>query len=98
MPLFQCLIRGDNFPGKIIHQPYLIGFYTTRFVHANTPKQAEEIAIKLLRDDAIFQIPMEDRSHTAKIFFEEIIEVADDIDPRPNRGYTFFPMDDLEQP
>ncbi|MFZ6818828.1 hypothetical protein [Undibacterium sp. Ji22W] len=94
MPLFQCLIRGDNFPGKIIHQRYLIGFYTTRFVKADTSTQAEELAIQLLQNDVIFSIPIEERSHTAKVYFEEIIEVVDDVNNKPNQGYTFFPMDD----
>lgn len=94
MPIFRCLIRGDNFPGEIIHQQYLIGFYTTRFIQADTSARAEQLVAQLLRDDAIFQVPIEDRSHRAKIFFEEIIEVANDVDAKPNQGYTFFPMND----
>ena len=90
MPLFRCFIRGDNFPGKLIGKKSPIGFYTTRFVDAGTPEEAEMLAVDLLRTDADLDVSAEHRTQEAKVYFEKIEEVHPETERKPNSGFTFF--------
>ncbi len=92
MPLFRCSICGENFPGKLLDQEDLVGFYTTRFVEADTPEQAELAVLELLRSDASLELPPEYRSQDAKVYFEDIDEVPMDTERAPNAGFVFFTM------
>lgn len=92
MPLYRCSICGENFPGDMLGESSPIGFYTTRFVNADSPEQAEMLALDLLRGEEFFNIPAEKRSEDAKVFFEEIAEVAPDTERVPNSGFSFFVM------
>lgn len=38
---FNCLILVENFPGELIKEKSRVGFYTTRFVQANSRKIKE---------------------------------------------------------
>src|SRR3546814_18078626 len=78
MPLFRCIICGENFPGTLLGQEELVGFYTTRFVEADSPEQAEIMAIELLRNDPSLDVSSEHRTQSAKVFFEDIDEVPGD--------------------
>src|SRR3546814_1282278 len=79
MPLFRCIICGENFPGTLLGQEELVGFYTTRFVEADSPEQAEIMAIELLRNDPSLDVSSEHRTQSAKVFFEDIDEVPGEI-------------------
>jgi hypothetical protein len=70
----------------------LVGFYTTRFVEADTPEQAELAALELLRNDASLELLPEHRSRDAKVYFEDIDEVPVDTERNPNAGFVFFTM------
>jgi hypothetical protein len=92
MPLFRCSIRGENFPGTLLGEASPIGFHTTRFVEAPSPDEAEMLALGMLRGEDVFNIPPELRSDDAKVFFDEIVEVAPDSERVPNSGFSFFAM------
>ena len=93
MPVFRCFIRGENFPGSLMGQTEPVGFYTTRFVEADSAQEAETAALKLLQADATFEaILPEDRMENAKVYFEEISEQAEEVVCGPGKGFTFFPM------
>ncbi|CAN7511002.1 hypothetical protein LJR168_003598 [Pseudoxanthomonas sp. LjRoot168] len=92
MPLFRCSICGENFPGKLLDQEDLVGFYTTRFVEADTPEQAELAVLELLRSDASLELPPEYRSQDAKVYFEDIDEVPMDTERALDAGFVFFTM------
>ena len=50
MPVYQVLLEGHNFPGKLTDDPSgKYGFFTTRFVRATSPADAETEAKKLVR-------------------------------------------------
>jgi len=95
MALFRCSIRGENFPGEMIRMKGLVGFYTTRWIEADSAEHAEMSALELLRTEPTFQIksPKLREQSKAKVYFEEILEVASDT-PRvpPNKGATWFEM------
>ena len=92
MPWYQCLIRGENFPGAILGKKAPIGFYTTRVVEADSTQDAEMKALANLKEDKKLQVPKIKRSKEAKVFFEEITE----LNRRPVKkpvGFTFFEQD-----
>ena len=92
MPLYRCSICGENFPGKLLDQDELVGFYTTRYVEADTSAQAELAVLELLHNDSSLELPPEHRSQDAKVYFEEIDEVPMDTEQKPNAGFVFFTM------
>lgn len=92
MPLFRCAITGEDFPGKILHQEDPVGFYTARYVEAETPEEAELLVLDLLRNEAALDLAPEHRSENAKVYFESIDEVPEDTERTPNAGFVFFTM------
>lgn len=99
MAWFRCFIRGENFPGELIGDPGLIGFYTNRFVEADSPEDAESLAIQQLRTEGKLQPPPAYApTGIAKVFFQEIMEVAADEVPEQVQGFAFYSMvtDDAE--
>jgi hypothetical protein len=92
MPLYRCLIRGENFPGELIGLTTAVGFHATRFVDAGSAEEAEGIAVAALRQDAALTVTAEPRVKNAKVYFESIEEVPADTERVPNEGLTFFRM------
>ena len=94
MKLFRCLIEGVNFPFEFEDEPGPVGFFTTRFVRAESAEEAEMMALEMLRSDPTMDIPPEKRTKDAMVYFEEIEEITEIPDgcSEPGTGYTFFPM------
>ena len=92
MPIFRCEILGEDFPGLILGESDPIGFYTTRFIDAPSAAEAEQAALAMLRDAPQLQVPPEARSDKARIFFEQITELATGEAPGVNIGFVFFRM------
>ena len=89
------MIRGENFPGQVMRMKGLVGFYTTRFVEAASVEEAETLGVEIIRNDP--DLLLKRQKHRllkppAKVFFEEIVEVAADTDRVPNKGATWFSM------
>jgi len=96
MPWYRCLVAGENFPwvraetGRV----ELMGFYATRWVEAAGPEEAELKVLEMMRAEDTFQPPEgQPKPKDAKVFFEEIVEVAG---PRTQGGATWFPMNEGE--
>jgi hypothetical protein len=94
MKLFRCLIEGANFPFELEGEAGLFGFYTTRFVRADTPEQAELLALEILRADSKLDVPPAKRTKDTMVYFREIEEISAMPDgvPDSGTGYAFFPM------
>ena len=92
MALFRCDIRGEDFPGLIIGESRPVGFYTTRFVEADSMDAAKAKALEVLKGDEALNISPKARSTDAKIYFENIVAVPADTETIPNCGFTFFVM------
>lgn len=93
MTLFRCRIRGENFPGELIGLTAAVGFRATRFVDADSAKEAEQIAVAALRADAALTVTVEPRVKNAKVYFDSIEEVPADTPRVPDAEFTFFTMD-----
>ena len=86
MNLYRCFILEDS-GGPV-------GFYTTRFVRADSPAQVELLALELLRSDPRLDIDPSKRTGDARIFFESIEEIdaiPEDVNAA-GTGYAFFRM------
>jgi hypothetical protein len=70
----------------------LMGFYTTRWVEAPTADEAELIALEMLRSEYQFSEKQKRKAPDARVYFEEIVEVAPDSKRNPNSGATWFDM------
>ena len=97
MAWFRCLICGENLPGQLISEQYLIGFYLTRFVEATDAANAESIALQRLRNEPkLAQLPKLAARNTVRVFFESIDEVDLSSVPAIEPGFIFFPMEDTK--
>ena len=95
MMLFRCYIRGENFPGELILQKGLYGFYTTRWVEADSAEEAEILALEMLKGEQTFQVksPKLREQSKAKVYFEEIVPVRVTKQKRINAGAAWFEME-----
>jgi hypothetical protein len=77
---------------KVDGQPKLMGFYTTRFVEAETLEKAEDLAVQLVREDAKLReaVINEESDHPA-IHAQEIVilQTFEGIE-LPGSGYTLY--------
>jgi len=97
MAWFRLFACGENFPVDIDGEVILCGFYTTRYVEAESASDAEAIASELLFADPDLEAPpgYEDYEDQASIRFEEVEQVAAPIDIDDN--FSFFPMEEDEE-
>ena len=80
--------------GKPVAASERVGFFVTRFVEADSVDQAEENALSLLRSEPkLAQPPGYEPIGEARVFFEEISEVALEDVPDPQSGFVFFDME-----
>jgi hypothetical protein len=90
--LFAC---GEDFPVIIDGNVEVVGFYTTRYVEAESQSEAEAIASELLFEDEDLQPPPGYDDLQPRIMFEEIVQVAEPVDIDDN--FSFFPMEEEDE-
>ena len=80
------MIDSDDGPKKK-------GFYTTRFVEADSPEVAEKLSVELIKNDTELQNSvLNDRSDPPMIYLESLEELNSFGDNNvPGSGYTFYP-------
>jgi hypothetical protein len=91
MEAYRCFVRGENFRLEIDGERALHGFYTSRWVEADSPNEAEVAVVALLKQDPILQKPdwHDGSGPQAKVYVEEI-EEAEDAWRGSNQGFSFF--------
>ena len=94
MAWFKCLIEGENFPGNLIQQEGLVGFFTTRCVEAETADEAEMRALASLRQEALFDLGGAAGPKDARVYFNTIVEIDEPLPP--HSGATWFQMEKLK--
>jgi hypothetical protein len=95
MPLYQVMIRGENFFIRGESGVERLGFYTTRYIEAPSPSDAERCAVDHIRGDArLRSAVLNTQDAPPEIFIEECVEVDPDTVPDAHAGgFTFFPGD-----
>jgi len=77
-----------------VGQNHLVGFYTTTYVQQQTPDAAEMEALSLLKKHKFLQLPDGvEKSKTARVYFEEIVEVDTDEVAEEQMGLSFYAME-----
>lgn len=87
---YKVMIEGDNFEIKSDGEVCKCGFFTTRFVEAKDAKNAEVLAMNLIRDE-LKPIVLNARSNPPMMYIEEIQKIesfGDNI--VPGSGFTWF--------
>ena len=94
MKHYRILINGENFFIKKDNVKTYMGFYTTRFVSADDPDQAELLAIKDIQtDENIISITLNTSEHEeAMMYMDEINEIKEK-EIENNYGFGWYTMD-----
>jgi hypothetical protein len=94
LTIYQCFIRGENFPGMVIGEDGLVGFFTTRWVEASDEVAAEQVTLARLKDESLFEVAPEFRNSEARVYFDKIVAVAERPSDIIEGGATWFPMEE----
>ena len=97
MSYFQVILEGEYFFIDIDGEEELLGFFTTRWVKAMNPEEAELKAVNLLeKDQHLLSITrnFDVTEPSPKIYLSEICNVNwfTYIRHKPGGGYSFYPM------
>lgn len=92
MNKYKVMLNGCNFRITLEGTVQRVGFYTTRFVEASDPEQAELQAVSLVKNDEELRAAVRNEpDDPPTIHLEEIVEVADFEDVQvPGAGYSFY--------
>ena len=96
MKKYKVVLEGRNFILKSDKGPTKMGFYTTRFVEATSPEEAENLSIELIRKDSdLKNVILNERSDPPTIILDSIEELSIFGDNSvPGTGYTFYPEEE----
>ena len=92
MKKWAVMIHGEGFLIEFEDGIRESGFYTTRWVEADSPDGAENLAVELIRDDErLLSITRHDSSQSPMLYAEKITELSsfEGNDP-PGAGFTFY--------
>ena len=92
MKKWAVMIHGKGFLIEFEDGIRPCGFFTTRWVEADSPDGAENLAVELIRDDErLLGITKNDASDSPMLYAEKITELSsfEGNDP-PGGGYTFY--------
>ncbi len=91
---YNVMLEGRNFLLDIDSSVKKYGFFTTRYVEAENPEQAEMIAVQLIREDQKLKTATKNEGSKPMIYLYSITELESFEGVRlPGTGYTFFPDD-----
>ena len=77
MRKFKVFVNGKNYWVNLDGERRRFGFYTTRFVEAASPEEAEVRAVQLLREDAaLTSVILNEASDPPVLYVEEIVELV----------------------
>jgi hypothetical protein len=95
---YKVMLRGENFKVAVDGSVSRLGFFTTRFVEAETPDGAEHFAVGLVRQDPFLQRAVRNApSDPPMIYLDSLSEIASFDGHRvPGTGYSWFPDDGQE--
>jgi pantothenate kinase len=94
MKRFVVIVEGNN----VIVDKKMCGFYTTRFVEANSESEAVSEAFDLIRKEIDLKSDiMNDRFGYPVLSLYEVNEVEDfGNNSPPGGGFTYYPLEERE--
>jgi len=90
MPHYRVLLNGRNFWLQMEGSQRRMGFYTTRFVEEANPDEAEQAAVRVLRNEGKLK-PLNEIGDPPLVVVDEIEEVDVAEIPAVVHGFAFFP-------
>ena len=98
MTKYRVRLEGQNIWLQSEGKPELLGFFTTRYVEATDPVDAERRAIELVQVN-LQEIVLNQPNDPPAFYVEEVVELVrfpSDIEP-PGAGYTWYPEEQVQQ-
>ena len=98
MKKYKVFVRGQNFLINLDGVNQKMGFYTTRFIEAESEEAAEYAVMDMLRcDPKLVKGVLNERSDPPMMYAEEIEEVKSfNGFPVPGTGFAFYPEENEE--
>ena len=94
MKKYSVMLEGRNFLLDIEGSVKKYGFFTTRYVEAENPEQAEIKAVQLIKEDRSLKMAAKNEGLKPMIYLDSITELMSFEGVRlPGTGYSFFPDD-----
>ncbi len=93
MAFYRVLLSGTDFLFDSGFGPKKSSFFTTRWVKANTPEEAELKAVELIKnDESLLAKVVKSESSQPMIHLEEMYKVNwfEYFRKNPGKGYTFY--------
>ena len=85
------MLRGENFLLDFVDKEKKCGFYTTIWVEANNPEEAELNAVAKVKEQKDLSSGLlNDSDDSPMIYLEEIQELGSEDELQENAGRTFF--------
>ena len=99
MNRYRAVLNGQNYTLEVDGQFCSMGFYTTRYVEASDPTQAELEAVDLIRkDEWLTEVAMNTPDPGPKIVLEELYQLEPDEEfPAVQPGLGWYREDDGEE-
>lgn len=91
MTWYRVLLHGTNFKMKLSDNQKICGFYTTRYVQAETAEEAEILAVDLVRKDKYLTKRVKNKPDDSPMIYLDEIESVD-FCPSVEEftGYSFY--------
>ena len=99
MKKYRVMLNGKNFKINSDGKLEKFGFYTTRWVQADNPQEAELKAVSLVREDKSLKASIcNESSDPPVIYLDELTEIDsfDGINV-PGAGYSLYPDEDNKE-
>lgn len=96
MKYYRVLINGKNFRMSLNGEVNLLGFYTTRFVTAANPAEAETAAIKSLRASEKLASAVQNRKNidpNPEMYIKEVEEISKS-EMESDHGFAWYSFED----
>ena len=96
MKKYRVILNGRNFKIESDGKLQKVGFYTTRWVQAETPQAAELEAIDLVRQDSSLKVAIRNLSDDPPMIYLDALSQIESFDgiSLPGSGYSFYQDED----
>ena len=89
---YGVMLEGRGFLLDMKGSVQKYGFFTTRYIEADSPEQAEIRAVQLIRQDKLIKSAAKNEGSRPMIYVDSITELKSfEGSRRPGTRYRFFP-------
>ena len=94
MKHYRVLLNGENFLLNMEGKESYMGFYTTRFVTAASPEEAEQSAVNDIKtDDKIKGTILNSTEHETPMIYMDEIEEIQENEKEESYGFGWYNME-----